>query len=641
MQRKELKTLSENESIGETQSVSLYFEVILYLCCIALFTIPPLFFLGIEKNEWVSGFIPIRMVNAELKFCVIIIFISLIIGMIGIRVSLKGNFLPYPKSFLFFGGLFLLSILVSTSTAHNFTRAWVSSFTWHILPLVLALSFTQLKWNANRLKLCLFAILIGGVLSSLIVMDQHYQWTDWSHRLPRLGFGGLIYNQNFAAEYHAPLLPLALGLLFYVQSRIIKLFIFVIIALTLLPALSLSLARGAWLGMIAACLITGISYVLLIFIKRTTIETHKIKSFGFIPFSFLILGLVLPLYLYTSDYWKKGAFPENHPSGISSTSSEAKELKSITTITDAYGGSGRRLVLWQDALKASLSNDFFWGKGTDHYELHFHKSAKLSDKTTGGTLVRFVHNDFLQILYENGIIGLIGFLGLWVVVFWRARLAVISCLKSGDSSTVGLILGLSASCLTFLIESFFEFPTRSPCALIVGWASFGLLLTISLHKHNHKSIPISKTINPKLNLLLGATAIFVIPYGCILSKNLFWANIYHFQGRIAGDYGEKDKSLKFHRESIAYSPWEHHSRKWECYYLLTHKRQFPEALEAINKTLEVHPGCLVAHQNKIAVSLNELRDQKKALQAYREMEKAAPFHLFTLQESLKFSQLTK
>ena len=227
------------------------------------------------------------------------------------------------------------------------------------------------------------------------------------------------------------------------------------------------------------------------------------------------------------------------------------------------------------------------------------------------------------------------------MVFWRARLAVISCLKSGDSSTVGLILGLSASCLTFLIESFFEFPTRSPCALIVGWASFGLLLTISLHKHNHKSIPISKTINPKLNLLLGATAIFVIPYGCILSKNLFWANIYHFQGRIAGDYGEKDKSLKFHRESIAYSPWEHHSRKWECYYLLTHKRQFPEALEATNKTLEVHPGCLVAHQNKIAVSLNELRDQEKALQAYREMEKAAPFHPFTLQESLKFAQLTK
>ena len=32
------------------------------------------------------------------------------------------------------------------------------------------------------------------------------------------------------------------------------------------------------------------------------------------------------------------------------------------------------------------------------------------DRTdNGSTLVRFVHNDFIQILYENGIIGLIGF----------------------------------------------------------------------------------------------------------------------------------------------------------------------------------------------------------------------------------------
>ena len=57
-------------------------------------------------------------------------------------------------------------------------------------------------------------------------MDQHYQWTDWSHRLPRLGFGGLIYNQNFAAEYHAPILPLVIGLIFFVKNRIIKVFLF-------------------------------------------------------------------------------------------------------------------------------------------------------------------------------------------------------------------------------------------------------------------------------------------------------------------------------------------------------------------------------------------------------------------------------
>ena len=211
--------------------------------------------------------------------------------------------------------------------------------------------------------------------------------------------------------------------------------------------------------------------------------------------------------------------------------------------------------------------------------------------------------------------------------------------KNNNPQELALILGLSASCLTFLIESFFEFPTRSPCAMIVGWTSFGLLLLIAYEKSSKSSPTKVKSIGPKLNLFIGASAIGIIPFGCILAKNLFWSNIYHFQGRIAGDYGERDKSLKFHRKSIAYAPWEHHSRKWEAFYLLTHKKDFPEALDAINHTLEVHPGCLVAHQNKVAIAINEFGDHNMARQTYREMKKADPFHPFTKQEAKKIALL--
>ena len=117
----------------------------------------------------------------------------------------------------------------------------------------------------------------------------------------------------------------------------------------------------------------------------------------------------------------------------------------------------------------------------------------------------------------------------------------------------------------------------------------GLLFVLGHQKPLHDSYQLTKPITPKFNLVIGTLAVGIIPFGCMLAKNLFWANIYHFQGRITGDYGQKDKSLKFHRKSIEYAPWEHHSRKFECFYLLTHKKQFPEALEAINKTLDVHP----------------------------------------------------
>jgi hypothetical protein len=453
--------------------------------------------------------------------------------------------------------------------------------------------------------------------------------------LPRLGLGGLIYNQNFAAEYHAPLLPLALSLVFLLPSRLHKGLILGSLVFIFMPALSLSLARGAWVGLIAGCFLTGLVFISIIFLRRKDLKKENRKLALWISCSFILLSIALPVFLFTSDLWKKNVLSAENSEIPKQSSTEAKELKSIVKISNESTGSSRRIVLWKDALESVLSKDFLLGKGTDHYELHFHQSAVRSDKTTGGTLVRFAHNDFIQILYENGIIGLIGFLGIWIVGLWKGIRKAFEYLVDGDSKRLALTIGLIASCMVFLIESFFEFPTRSPCALIVGWTSLGMLLVLAHQKSENDSSKLTRSITPKLNLVIGTLAVGIIPFGCILAKDLFWANIYHFQGRITGDFGQKEKSLKFHRKSIEYAPWEHHSRKFECFYLLTHKKQFPEALEAINKTLEVHPGCLVVHQNKIAISINEFKDYDMAKQAYRDMKKAAPFHPFTLEERKK------
>ncbi len=637
MEKKGSVTLNKDKTNGENLPSSLTFEVLFYLLCLALFTIPPLFFLEIKQDEWISGFIPIQMVNAELKFCVVVIVGSMVTGLIWIRIHLIASVSPYPKSLILFSGIFILAVLLSSCTAHNPTRAWVSSFMWHLLPLALSLSLFQLQWKSKRIILCFGSILIGGLISSLVVMDQHYQWTDWSHRLIRLGYGGLIYNQNFAAEYHAPILPLVMGLFFFVKSKFFKGFLLCSMAFVFMPALALSLARGAWVGLIGGSFITCLIFCIIIFLKKKDLGPKK-HSF-WVGGSFLILALTLPLYLFTSNYWKKGALTKDRINSEKPTSIETKEILSVATISEPSTGSGRRVVLWKDALLATLSKDFLFGLGTDHYELHFHETAQHSDKTTGGTLVRFVHNDFIQILYENGIIGLIGFLGLWIVVIFKSFFRAFECAKENNVPRLGLILGITASCLTFLIESFFEFPNRSPCSMVVGWTSLGLLIVVVYQKSPENSSNKVKQIGSKFNLFIAAAAFSIITYGCILANNLFWSNIYHFQGRIAGDYGEKDKSLKFHRKSIAYAPWEHHSRKWEAFYLLTHKKNYPEALDAINQTLEVHPGCLVAHQNKVAIAINEFGDHNMARQAYREMKKAAPFHPFTKQEGKKIALL--
>ena len=639
------KTSSDEWSLPDFLS-PLQNNLLLFFACL-LAILPPLFHLHLAQDEWVDGFIPIRIVNADLKFALVLALGSAVVGIALVSLHLGKKVLALPKSLQVFLGLFLIGVIVSSLFAHNGMRAWVSSIRWHFLPVLLALSLAHVSWSRNKLGVFLGALLLGGLLSSLVVMDQHYIWTDWSHRLPRISKSvpaGIIYNHNFAAEYHAPLLPLCLGALLYFRNLPVRMLLGASLVLIFLPSLSLSLARGAWVGMISGCVLSAFCFLLILFLKRKTMVPAVLRPSGMLASAFLALSLALPLFLYTSPYWKKSkpSTTVPSPSIAPSTPKEAKEFESIIP-TSKGGGSNRRLVLWQDALNACLSEDFLFGKGTDHYELHFHESAVLSDaaKSYQGKLVRHIHNDFIQAFYENGIVGLIGFLGIWGFVLWRGLLSSLACAKKSDLWGLGLRLGLIAACLTFLAEAFFEFPARSPCAVVVAWSALGVLLGLVLREPGDpdSSSPSAFSPGPRLNLFLGAVGILIVPAGCLLAKDLFWANVYHYQGRIAAGYGEKDKSLKFHRLSIAHAPWEHHSRKKECYYLLTHKKQFPEALEALNATLAVHPGCLVAHENKIRVLLREFGNRKEAKLAYFEMQKAAPFHPYTHKQRKRFPEL--
>lgn len=564
-----------------------------------------------------------------------------------------------------------MAVMVSTAISHNPMRAWVSSLQWHIVPLLFALCLFQIRWNRKCIISVLGLLLAGGVVSCLVTMDQHYQWTDWSHRLVRNGYAGIIFNQNFAAEYHAPLIPLALGLCIYLRSwwgRSICLFLILAI---FLPAVSLSMARGAWVGHIGGTLGVIVLFFLVLKISSSKKETKGVnkpqRKVMLSLLGFIILGVLLPGYLITSDFWKKGGHgwkklnapeitenyqvvagqksispspPNQSAQPLITETRESQELKSVVDL-DKSASIKRRLVLWEDAFKECLSGDFLVGKGTDHYELFYHESAKLSDQNWGKTLVRFVHNDFIQIFYENGILGLVGWIGIWGIIIWKGLFGCVGFFRSGNSEELGLRLGLIACILCFLIEALFEFPTRSPCAMFVGWSALGILAGLNYnHSIAHGEIEqFDLRKKPFSNLTLGVIGVVLPIYACFLTKDLFWANVYHFQGRAAVDANKPQLSLHFHKESIAHAPWRHLSRKAEGYLLITREKRYLDAMKSIEETLKVHPGCLQAHQNRIALLINEFKNLKAAKLAFLDMKKAAPFHPFTLAEERKLKKI--
>ena len=662
---REDKTITGNES--ELKVINPFSRcAIVGIFCVC-FILPPLFHLNIKPNEFILGFIPLRMINADLKFLVVTGCMSLAVSIVLVSMHLRGRVFKLPRILVWFIGLFIFAVLISTALAHNPMRAWVSALQWHLVPLLFALCLAQLNWSRQLVIGSIGLLILGGVASCLVTMDQHYRWTDWSHRLVRNGYAGIIFNRNFAAEYHAPLISLALGLIFYLRAWWGRALCLLSIAMVFLPAVSLSMARGAWVGHIGGAV--GVA-LMVFFIQRITVraklEPKSIKNGNKLLLAFIALGVSLPVYLYASDFWKKGGAgwdrliaeetnqnyqilknkeeTRSKPPKVPSQPliKETSEVRELQSVVDLSGSSiKRRLVLWEDAFKECFSNDFLLGKGTDHYELFYHQSAELSDKNWGKTLVRFVHNDFIQTFYENGFLGIVGWLGIWGLVCWQSLLVCVRFVQVGDLGEFGIRLGLLACILCFLIEAFFEFPTRSPCAMFVGWSALGMLLGLNLQSQNdrddEKVLDIRK--KPVLNLGIGVVGVILPIYMCFLVKDLFWANVYHFQGRALTDAQKPQRSLHFHRMSISHAPWQHLSRKAEGYLLITAEKRYLDAIKSIEETLNVHPGCLQAHQNRIALLINEFKNPNAAKIAFFDMKQAAPFHPFTHVEEKKLKSL--
>ena len=91
--------------------------------------------------------------------------------------------------------------------------------------------------------------------------------------------------------------------------------------------------------------------------------------------------------------------------------------------------------------------------------------------------------------------------------------------------------------------------------------------------------------------------------------------------------------------SISHAPWEHLSRKAEGFLLITAEKRYLDAMKSIEDTLRVHPGCLQAHQNRIALLINEFKNPQAAKLAFLDMKAAAPYHPFTHREEKKLSEL--
>ncbi len=139
-----------------------------------------------------------------------------------------------------------------------------------------------------------------------------------------------------------------------------------------------------------------------------------------------------------------------------------------------FNDSGRELF-WFSGMETFKQNPII-GSGLGQWKL-IEKPSLIRERGGGGYFYpRRVHNDFLQIGYEMGLLGFIPFLGFFAIVFY---VLVMGILK-GEEDTVRLKnLFLLCAFIAFSIDSFINFPSERPSIQMEAFAFLALVLAFT------------------------------------------------------------------------------------------------------------------------------------------------------------------
>jgi len=162
-----------------------------------------------------------------------------------------------------------------------------------------------------------------------------------------------------------------------------------------------------------------------------------------------------------------------------------KELYNPKNEINLVNGSGRNEI-WNSALTDFKKSPII-GVGVGNWRHNSKKALLLKNKNKSILFQTHVHNDYLQILAETGVIGFVLYLGgylLIIILLFKLYIKV----KTDTYKLVVIILGLAF--FTYIIDAFFNFPHhRAPIQVTFSFilaAILGLVGKYNDDKNNNK-----------------------------------------------------------------------------------------------------------------------------------------------------------
>jgi len=401
--------------------------------------------------------------------------------------------------------------------------------------------------NEKQINRIISATLIIGGLFGIYGIFQ-YNGIDFAFWIGNYGRGkvfGLFGNAGYFSEYLILTLPIAVSLFLVTKNKIIKLLLLVGI-LAMGSTIALTFTRTPYLAL-------GVSFIFMGFFffasrgKSFFKENKKI----FIVILIAVI-LIVSLFVIPTPLSEKGT-----------VISKIKERASVTQLVSEFS-TGRRMAIWK--YSTLIIKDYPWlgsGIGTFKYN-SLRYQAKFLDQGENRSLYPYgiaekVHNEYLQIWTELGIIGLLVF--IWLV-FTYFNYGLKTLKRSKDNIyRQGIIIGLMGSVIAFLVDCVFWFPLHHSFTSFLLWLYLSLLVVIGLKheiidigKFNKKQVNTKNDIY-KLKPLLTICFILITAILSISVSRPFIARTYWFKAYRNIGSEDWNKTINIYQEAFKWDPY--------------------------------------------------------------------------------------
>lgn len=318
------------------------------------------------------------------------------------------------ESYLFTG--FSENISVSLSLNRHATYTELIKLIALIMVFVSTIIYAK---SEKKITFIINLILIMGFITALYSIIQGYAFPGYVYGRKFSAPYGTFVNRDHFGGFMGMLVPLAMSQIF-ISREMSKKILFVFISAVIASASVLSLSRGA----VISLLISIILFTLLLFIFA---RNKRNNLFFYVSFILLLSGLA---------FWLDWG-----PS-----------IERFQGFVDLEGGVlDPRLDIWEDSIP--LAKDFkLFGVGLGNYRYVF----PAYQKRYIYKFWRHAHNEYLEMLIDTGLIGMI-FLASFFIIFYLKAFIVLVRFKGGGKYH---IIGLISSSAYFFMHIWVEFLYR-------------------------------------------------------------------------------------------------------------------------------------------------------------------------------------